>query len=403
MTAASDRRTLLVRLSDQRYCPSISFVHDMEAAITKLENAEPVSAVLRRPGIERHVRNAFRLTRRPEVARLSNRIEFPKEHFDLLVTTMMSFRELWMLGGQDLSRVAGKRICFITEIWPRDVRLFGAYRDVLKQFDAIFVMNSSVLEPLRAEVGPKVHWMPAGVDALMFLPEYGASRPTDVFSIGRRSTRHHAELLELVAQRRLTYMYDTMSGGRVENWREHRLLLAQQIAQSSFFIAHRAKFDQPDETTNAHDFGNRFADGAAAGAILIGDVPNTEEFRKEFNWEDAVFSYPADAPGFDAHIMSLLRQKERLEAASIRNVVESLRRNDWVYRWEVMLRAAGMQLKDRAVARKQVLSDAAGLYEQGKSFGPFLGRFDDAPKGIGKTIQYPRVSARTEWQADVLN
>jgi len=251
MNAACDRRTLLVRLSDQRYCPSISFIHDMEAAITKFEDAHPVTAMLRRPGLERHVRNAFRMTRRSEVARLFNRMEFPKERFDLLVTTVMSFRELWMLGGRDLSRVADKRICFITEIWPRDVRLFGAYRDVLKQFDAVFVMNSSVLEALRREVGPQVHWMPAGVDTLMFLPEHGASRPTDVLSIGRRSTRHHAELLELVAQRRLTYMYDTMSGGRVENWREHRLLLAQQIGQSAFFIAHRAKFDQPDETTRA--------------------------------------------------------------------------------------------------------------------------------------------------------
>ena len=40
--------------------------------------------------------------------------------------------------------------------------------------------------------------------------------------------------------------------------------------------------------------GNRFFEGAASGAIMVGERPNNEEFERLFNWPEAVTQLPYD-------------------------------------------------------------------------------------------------------------
>jgi hypothetical protein len=40
----------------------------------------------------------------------------------------------------------------------------------------------------------------------------------------------------------------------------------------------------------------RFYEGAAAGTVMIGEAPGTEEFKRQFDWPDAVIHMPFDSP-----------------------------------------------------------------------------------------------------------
>ncbi|MEO0587186.1 MAG: glycosyltransferase family 1 protein, partial [Planctomycetota bacterium] len=75
---------------------------------------------------------------------------------------------------------------------------------------------------------------------------------------------------------------------------QHRTLLAQTIQRCKFFIANRGFVN--DLGATQQEIGARFYEGAAGGAVLIGDVPDTALFRETFDWPDAAISIPFDDP-----------------------------------------------------------------------------------------------------------
>ena len=118
-----------------------------------------------------------------------------------------------------------------------------------------------------------VRWIASGTDALVRCPADHQRRCVDVHIAGRRCPVQHAELLDAARQRHLVYQFDTLSGAALSDWSEHRFSLAEQAQRSRFYVCHRAKFDETIETGDVQEFGGRFFDAMAAGAIPIGDLP----------------------------------------------------------------------------------------------------------------------------------
>jgi hypothetical protein len=50
--------------------------------------------------------------------------------------------------------------------------------------------------------------------------------------------------------------------------REHRLLLAQILQPSRYYITHRSRANEPEYTGKNEAFSGRFLEGAASGAML---------------------------------------------------------------------------------------------------------------------------------------
>ena len=98
---------------------------------------------------------------------------------------------------------------------------------------------------------------------------------------------------------------------------------------------------------------------AAAGAVLLGSAPPVPEYDELFDWPDALIEVPADPNDLGAFIADLERQTERLRIAGLTNAVESLRRHDWVYRWEEMMRVLDLPVPPGAAERKTRLADLA--------------------------------------------
>jgi len=231
--------------------------------------------------------------------------------------------------------------CFVSEVWAH---LLPQYLlELLAQFDHVFIGMKHCVDDVARIVGRPCSYLPVAADVLQFSPwPQPPARTVDVCNIGRRSAVTHAALLELARAREICYYYDTFAGGagrdreqrtfRVHDHREHRLLLAQTLMRTKYYVANRSRVNQPEYTGLNQEISYRFYEGIAAGAVLLGEPPETEVFRELFDWPDAVIRVPFDCPEIGRVLADLERDPERLARIRAQNMTQAALRHDWVHR-----------------------------------------------------------------------
>ncbi len=256
--------------------------------------------------------------------------------------------------------------CYIGEAWDTDLPRYLI--ELLRRFDHIFVGVKGSLEAIGKICDRPCSYLPMGIDALRFCPHPDPpERSIDVTSVGRRSDVTHEALLELAATRKnFFYHHDTVrTGGTtpISFWvtdpREHRLLLANILKRTRYFIANRAWADRPSFTGGKEEIPARFYEGAAAGAVMLGEPPETDDFEAQFGWPDAVVRTPFDAPGIEDRIAELDADPARTMRVRTDNVINALLRHDWSYRVQEILAVTKLATPSQLTAREQSLRELA--------------------------------------------
>ncbi len=251
-------------------------------------------------------------------------------------------------------------ICWLDEIWVRDVPILRGYSKILSQFDYIILNCSASVQPVQDLAKRPCVYIPPGIDAIKFCPYPDPPlRSIDVYSIGRRSQVTHRALLKMAEQKHIFYVYDTILGMQMVSPGEHRSLTANMAKRSRYFLVNPGKIDRQFETGGQSELGFRYFEGAAAGTVMIGEYPETEVFREHFGWPDAVVHVPFDAPNIAKILADLDSQPARMEQARKSNIVQSLLRHDWAYRWGTVLDMAGLKPKAALIDRLEYLKRMA--------------------------------------------
>lgn len=259
-------------------------------------------------------------------------------------------------------------VCWIDELWAAQIPKNRHWLHVFKQFDHIFVGFSETVEPLSKAIDRPVQWMPGGVDALRFTP-YPAppARVIDIYSIGRRQEEIHQRLLQASDLTKIFYIYDTSSGSMSEVYdhRQHRDHFANVAKRSRYFMVAPGKVRSIAETQGQSEIGHRYYEGAAAGAVMIGQLPNNQTFRQMFPWPDAVIPVKPDGSDVLEVLFELASDPARVSAAAQRNAAGALLHHDWVYRWTEVLKVAGLEPSEGMMLRerhlKSLAAEVAGL------------------------------------------
>jgi hypothetical protein len=257
--------------------------------------------------------------------------------------------------------------CFINEIWTSD--LPGYLVELLAEFDHIFVgLRHPVSEVARIS-GRPCTYLPMAVDVLRFSPQPERPlRAIDVCNIGRRSPITHDALRRLASDGRIFYYYDTVAASgtglrqrsfHVDDASEHRLLLANLLKRSRFFIANRALVNEDEMTAGRDEISGRFYEGAAAGTVMLGEAPRTEEFKRQFDWPDAVIPLPFHSPDVGRVLFDLGRDSDRLERISLDNVRNAALRHDWVHRLRAVFETVGLPPTEAMLERESRLEAIA--------------------------------------------
>ena len=284
--------------------------------------------------------------------------------YDLFFAVFNNAYELFALATlPDWRAHCRKAACFINEIHIGDMPVY--LLELLVDFDHVFIGVDGGVDAVARIVGRPVSYLPLAVDALGFAPSAGAPlRPIDICNIGRRSEVTHAALVDLARNRRIFYYYDTVAASgndwkqrtfRVDSASEHRLLLASLLQRSRYFIANRGLVNHPEITRGWDIISNRFYEGAAAGTVMLGEPPRTEEFARQFDWSEAVIQLPFDSPDVGRVLEELDRDPHRLERIRCDNVRNAALRHDWVYRIRTVLETLGLPVTASMLAREAKL------------------------------------------------
>ena len=179
----------------------------------------------------------------------------------------------------------------------------------------------------------------------------------------------HRALLRMAADDGTFYIYDTLEAGGgsvVADYREHRELMANFVKRSRFFLVAPGKMNQPEETRGQVEVPFRFYEGAAGGAVLVGQAPDCEHFREMFDWEDVVVPTAPDGSDIAEVLARLAKEPERIREISRRNAAEALLRHDWMYRWKEILRIVGLEPLPAMEARENRLKELAEVARNDK-------------------------------------
>jgi hypothetical protein len=261
-----------------------------------------------------------------------------------------------------------KAICLIDEVWVTEFKSYRNFLRMLDKFDIVVLYYSQSVEPLNKQIGDKCIFLPPGVDTIRFCPYPNPPKRTvDVYSVGRRSAITHQAFLRMVAEDEFFYLYDSTSADQVLDSTEHRNLFANLIKRSRYFIVNPGLIDRPDIRGTQIEIGNRYFEAAAAGSMLLGQRPLNDEFAKFFDWPHALIDLPYNSPDVAKTLKELDKQSERQDTMRRVNTQQALLRHDWCYRWEAILKAAGLVPLPQLEARKERLRNLANLVIEGEA------------------------------------
>jgi hypothetical protein len=283
------------------------------------------------------------------------------KRYDMFFAICGSPRDLVMVDAVRDWRDACKiSVCLLDEMWVKQMNNHRFFLRALEGFDLVVLYYSGSVDALHKQIGSKCVFLPPGVDSIRFCPYPNPpKRVVDVYSVGRRSEITHQALLKMVDESGLFYLHDSVAGLQAINPREHRNLFANVAKRSRYFIVNPGLIDRPDKRGSQIEIGNRYFEGASAGVILLGERPTNGEFERLFDWPDALIELPYNSDKVDAVIKELDRQPKRQEEIRRANIVNTLKRHDWAYRWEAILKEVGLAPLPELSQRKERLKTLA--------------------------------------------
>ncbi len=348
-------------------CPHYEF----EDIICEIDSAELLAPTVHPSSVRSSLatRLAYHvpLALNPGIPRIS-----AKSNYDIFFTICGHPQDLIMSNAVSKLRESCKSsVCLLDELWINEIAKHRHFVRLLAKFDVVMLYYSQTVKPLNELIGNRCAFLPPGVDAISFCPYPNPpERFIDVYSIGRRSQVTHQTLLDMARENGLFYLHDTIAGSQAINSKEHRALFAKLAKRSRYFIVNPGKIDEPELTGRQIEIGNRYFEGAASGTIMVGELPNKEVFDSLFDWPEAVTRLPYGSPDIDAIIKDLDKDRERQDRIRRTGVAQALMRHDWVYRWERILEAVGLEPTEGMFGRKKRLGKLAEVVLQKNERAP---------------------------------
>jgi hypothetical protein len=301
------------------------------------------------------------------------------EHYDLTFYMCQFIREIHEVGQiRGWRERSGFAAIFILESWSSTFETYRKDLRLLDKFDHVFVLNGSCIDNLRRYTSTPITQLSTGINCLQStpVPDF-PERTIDITSLGRRIPDVHTKILELAEREKLFYYHDVWKGIWAENWRAVRSFNASIIKRSRFYLVWDPKTANPtwgDLLNGENALSTRYFEGSAGGAILLGTVPECPEFDAQFDWPDAVIEL-TDDPG--EIIQELKSDPQRMDGISRRNMANSLRKHDWIYRWQQVLEIAGHTATRSHEERIRALGRMAFQVESQKHMKKMASSFEE--------------------------
>ena len=379
-TIERSARTLIISLRNINNYVYNSCLYEFEDVIDRIDEID----LLNLPNAN-HVQKLKRKVLQQAVVHLSPQfanlnpsgnkaIALEKEYDILFVIIDFPCNLLWLNLIKEWRKKCKICVCYVIEIWQEEIKLLKNNLKFLENFDYIFLGHSQIVDSLEKLIDRPCEYLPPAIDAIKFAPKsLDSHRSIDLCSMGRRSHITHKALLNLAEKQDFFYHYDPprSADNLTFNHQHHRTFNANILKHSRYFIANRAKINVEALVKNQAEIGYRFFEGAASGTVMLGTAPDNRAFKKYFDWENVVIPMQFDEPNIAAIIAELDRQPEYLATVRKNNIVNTLLRHDWSYRWQQILDRIGLLPNDKLFQRRTKLKELAASIGRKKNCSNF--------------------------------
>ncbi|MCK0103885.1 hypothetical protein [Pseudohalocynthiibacter sp. F2068] len=291
------------------------------------------------------------------------------QDYSLLFYSVAQLRDLNFLSSlRGWRRRSACAICWLQELWIDSLDRQRALVARLNEFDFVICSFAETAEVLQDILSVPVLYLPWGVDMLQFCPYPNPPRRAiDMLSVGIKHEVTHKALIDYADQNGQYYSYETISGrAEMQNYREHRYNYIGQLQRTRYFFSYIAKVERTLERGQQVEFGLRYLEGLASGAVILGNRIDSDAFKTWLDWPDSVIDIPYACPDIGSILSDLDAQPARLEVIRTRNILECLERHDHLYRWEKVLALAGMEAHPKLAQRRGALQQLIRNIKQAK-------------------------------------
>jgi hypothetical protein len=258
----------------------------------------------------------------------------------------------------DWRRRSRLAVCVLEELWHKTFDDFGPLIRSLNRFDLLACAFEHTCARLSEVTGRPVIHLPGAADLMRFAPgALGTERVIDVFYMGRRRPELHEAIVAALAPRNGFYLHDTFSNlPLASTHRIHREMLANLVRRSKIFMVDLGKVGHRDQQRGEQIWGPRHVEGLAGGAVQAGYAPDTDDYRRHFDWPESIERLPEDAEAAAKVLLRLIDDPTELERRRRINLSHALGRHDWLHRWQRVLDHFGLPETPPMRERREALS-----------------------------------------------
>ncbi|MEZ5184997.1 MAG: hypothetical protein R2720_04575 [Candidatus Nanopelagicales bacterium] len=290
----------------------------------------------------------------------------PGVRYDLMMLFDMDLWQTATLEGlRSFPRLATTQVLVQNEVWPQDL-LHPVFeplaRGVLDQFDIVYTVLETSLEPLRSRLRADVRFVPQTVDLPAFSGRPGP-RPVAVTSLGRRDPAQHRAIAQWADATRRWYFYDATAPGALTSYREHLDQNGQLLQRSAIWVANRAGYGDDARTQGAREVGLRFYEGLAAGCALLGECPPAPEFERSFAGLPGLIPMDIGQEHVPEGVERMMRDERFATTVATTHQARALRTCDFAHLLRTIAQDAGVPVPDMIDRRIRALAARADQLE----------------------------------------
>jgi len=218
--------------------------------------------------------------------------------------------------------------------YPLKVRKLIAYRRrSIHKLNHLFVPFREAVNGFKELYDIPVSYVPLAVDVIGN-GGYDPHKIIDVNGYGRQP----AELCQLLSERfnqrysnRVFHHTNCATIKEINDFYAHRRLFWHLLRKSRVALVFDVIHTPLNRPFPYSFVPQRLYESSAAGCVIVGKRPSSQDMNELFNWPDAFIDLPDDVSGMFDSIEYIL-QNHDLETIGRRNYVECLARHDWRHR-----------------------------------------------------------------------
>jgi hypothetical protein len=218
------------------------------------------------------------------------------------------------------------RLIYMFDAWPKNYKKICRFVNEY-HIDKVFVSASQSAAELNKLMARDIfHYVPEGVDPILYRSAGYDRKDIDVFAMGRKYDDYHAKIKDHLEQHQRKYFYEIVKGKLVFPDRNQFI---DGLSRTKISICVPSSITHPERSGHVETMTMRYLQSMASKCLIVGHAP--KEMVELFGYRPVIEIDWEDPSG---QIESLLHNYHLYIPLIERNHREIMKKHTWAHRFE---------------------------------------------------------------------